>query len=347
MRHSLPFLLFLLHVFHLCGQQAQPVVLNNASLEDIPKHARPPIGWFDCGAPGMTPVDTQPSGFFGVEKRPHHGQSYVGMVTRDNHTWEKIGQLLPLRLEQGQGYALTVYLAQSRFYISYSMTTTLEVNYVAPTRLRIWGGYNNCDCRALLAESQPINHTDWVPYQFRFVADQSYTHLTLEAFYASGTSSDKKNGHLLIDDLSPIYLLNEDQTAIDTLPTLSVEYKKETSLSSFVEDTGPKLRPNNAQLFWEQHAFLDEKGLAWTTNQYAWQLAQAVRHHPTSQLIITIDKPRFIFERLQEELTAMLTQAGLKANADFVIKPWKRRYRKQDWLWPVENTGVTMQVKEF
>jgi len=73
--------------------EAQIIPLNNPSFEDTPSIGITPKCWLDCGMPGETPPDIQPNQFR-VDKSPQHGNTYLGMVTRDSDTWEAVGQML-------------------------------------------------------------------------------------------------------------------------------------------------------------------------------------------------------------------------------------------------------------
>ena len=90
-------LLTLLPAFAL-AQQA--IVLDNPSFEGKPGSSRVPEGWSSCGPAGETDPDIQP-GFFGCTLKAAEGSSFVGMVTRDNYTWESLSQKLPAPLDSG------------------------------------------------------------------------------------------------------------------------------------------------------------------------------------------------------------------------------------------------------
>ena len=126
---------------------ASGFALSNPSFEDIPRQGHPPRGWYDCGFPGETPVDVHPAAisaedtanFFGVDNRPHDGNTYLGMVVRDNDTYEAVSQRFTSgRLEAGTCYTFSVYLARETGYFSASKANDLRtVNYDTPTKLRI------------------------------------------------------------------------------------------------------------------------------------------------------------------------------------------------------------------
>ncbi len=181
----------------------EPILLANPSFEDLPLASRPPAGWYDCGFPEESPPDTQP-GAFEVNKPPYDGQSYLGMVVRDNDTWEMVSQRLSRPLEPGKCYEFTLYMARSMIYVSPSRVSNEQANYTTPAKLRIWGGAGYCNKAELLAESNLVINERWLQYNFRFEPKQYHTFIVLEAYYKTPTLFPY-NGHILIDNASPIY----------------------------------------------------------------------------------------------------------------------------------------------
>ncbi|MCB0643853.1 MAG: OmpA family protein [Phaeodactylibacter sp.] len=184
------------------------ITLNNPSFEDTPRQGIPPQGWQDCGFDTETPPDVQPSdstmaAFFEVTKKAFEGDTYLGMVVRDNETWEKVSQRLSGPLEPGQCYEFSIYLCRSELYVSQSRSTFREVNYTTPARLRIWGGSGYCKPKELLGETTQIINTRWLQYNFRFKPTERHTYIMLEAFYNTPTLFPY-NGNVLVDNASPI-----------------------------------------------------------------------------------------------------------------------------------------------
>ena len=93
--------------FGMSAQKDAPIVLTNPSFEDLPKMGETPTGWYNCGKAGETPPDVQPGGWT-VAKPANHGQTYLGLVVRDNETWEGVGQRLPRPVEAGQCYEFSL-----------------------------------------------------------------------------------------------------------------------------------------------------------------------------------------------------------------------------------------------
>ncbi|MEZ4994265.1 MAG: OmpA family protein, partial [Saprospiraceae bacterium] len=184
-------------------QGQDTIYLTNPSFEDYPRPGKPPTGWYDCGFPGETPPDVQPDATFSVSKAASHGDSYMGMVVRDNDTWESVSQRLSRPLQKGKCYSFSMDLARSELYISVSRVSEETANYATPAKLRIYGGFGYCDKQYLLAESKLIINHRWLRYNFRFEPLADYTYLILEVFYQTPTLFPY-NGNVLLDNASPV-----------------------------------------------------------------------------------------------------------------------------------------------
>lgn len=189
---------------------AQPdpgvIVLRNPSFEDIPRHSRPPVGWNDCGfVEQESPPDVHPDPLnqFQVGSSPQHGSTFLGMVVRDNDTWESVGQELNEPFVGGQCYDFRIQLARSRFYISRSRITAERENYVKPIKLRIFGGFDFCERLELLGETPLVGNYDWKEYAIKLTPAKDYTHIVFEAFYKT-PSLVPYNGNLLLDNASTL-----------------------------------------------------------------------------------------------------------------------------------------------
>ncbi|MCB9281600.1 MAG: hypothetical protein H6562_22115 [Lewinellaceae bacterium] len=194
----------LMLIFLSLSAFSQEIRLLNPSFEGMPYPGKTPALWRDCGFAGETPPDIQPEPTFGVTKSAYQGSTYLGMVTRDNGTWEKIGQKLPVPLEINQCYVIRMMLAQSEIYASISRVTNQPDNYIHPVRLMIWGGLDVCSPAELLAASPPIDHKDWTEYAFILKPKkQKYDYIFLEARYLN-TNDPPYNGNILVDAVSAI-----------------------------------------------------------------------------------------------------------------------------------------------
>lgn len=187
---------------------AQVITMLNPGFEGVPGHATIPPSWMNCGAPNESPPDTGPVSAFNVNKAPFAGESYLGMVTRDNNTTESAATYLTEVLVQGQCYRFSLAVAKSASYYSVSRAKNIPTNYNHPTRFKIWGGVEGCDKGELLAESPIVKHEDWQVYTFIIKPKMaSYSVITLETCYPRDDPPFFTNGNILLDDASAFIML--------------------------------------------------------------------------------------------------------------------------------------------
>lgn len=187
---------------------SQTIELRNSSFEDAPRHSTTPYGWYDCGQVEETPPDIQP-GSFGVFKKAADAKTYLGLVTRDNDTWEGVGQRLSQPMQAGECYNFSISLARAEKYISISKTTRVEENFNKPIRLRVWGGTSYCSKKEKLAETITIKHTSWKEYSFKLNPKSNYNYIFLEAFFEP--TLFPYNGNILIDECSSLVPCDEEK----------------------------------------------------------------------------------------------------------------------------------------
>jgi hypothetical protein len=185
------------------GQKPVIIKLNNPSFEDYPGAAHTPKGWFDCGFTGESAPDVQPSGLFSCTKLAYKDSTYIGMVVRDNNTWEALGQKLRKQLLKNVKYSFSLYACQSELYMGTSQLSGTSANYTTPSIIRIWGGNDLCKKTEMLAESPLIDFKDWKKLDFTFSPKANYRYFTIEAFYKVPTAIPY-NGNILIDNASAI-----------------------------------------------------------------------------------------------------------------------------------------------
>ncbi len=202
-KYNITIILALFGLFSLLNaQDPQTINLANPSFEDYQRAGKPPTGWIDCGKPGETPPDVQP-GSFQVSHPAQQGTTYLGLVTRDNETWEGVGQRLSSPMEPGECYQFRIYLTASDEYFSPSRTNKDGEFFVKPVKLQIWGGNGYCDKRELLGESDLVTNNDWKEFQFVLKPKRAYKFIVLEAFYKTPVLFPY-NGNLLVDNASAL-----------------------------------------------------------------------------------------------------------------------------------------------
>lgn len=210
--------------FVICSNQLYSQVekvytwFNNPSFEESPKQSIKPIGWKNCGFEGETEPDIHPNGFWEVNTKASHGKTYLGMVVRENETWEMISQVLDNKLKKNGCYYFTIDLCMSEKYVSAVRTSDrskfeegrYEIkNFNTPIILNIWGSNQTCETEELLATSAPIHHPEWREYYFEMHPKNNYRYILFEAYYNPNVETKNKsyNGNILLDNLSPIYTL--------------------------------------------------------------------------------------------------------------------------------------------
>lgn len=192
---------------------ADTIKLGNPSFEDIPRAGGsafplPIIGWFDCGRskfPSETPPDIHPANSaWQVSKQPQHGATYLGIVVRDDETWESLSQAFSAPLKAGECYAMSVYLCRSERYMS-RRTEKGDSLYPfdRPAVLRIYGGKSFCEEGELLAVSEPVSDFNWKEYTFKLEPSMDHRYITIQAFYKTPVLVPY-NGHVLVDNISSI-----------------------------------------------------------------------------------------------------------------------------------------------
>jgi hypothetical protein len=192
------------------------IKIENKSFEDEPNTASTPEGWNNCGFNGETPPDIHeynPRGsYFGVKHKPLHGRTYLGLVARDNKTWESIDQRLPSPLLKDSAYKFSIHLSQSYIYLSQSRISSREASFTTPAILRVWGSNADCGRTELLAMTDPVDHNKWHEYELLLKPKNgSYQTLVLEVYYAGQgeTIVNPTNGHILLDKMSDIVLVRQ------------------------------------------------------------------------------------------------------------------------------------------
>jgi hypothetical protein len=195
--------------------------------DDVNAASTLPGGWETCSFIGESYPDLQP-GSFGVTMKPYHGKSYVGMVGRDNGTFESITQRLITKLKAGVCYTMSLYLAKSPKYESFTHTSDKEVNYNRPLKLILWGS-DNTSCKIttdkILAVSPPANSNRWQKFTFFFKPDVDVTRIHFSAYFVV----DKYyNGNILLDSLSQIIPVNCTDLSISPAVKSSIVAQTDT-----------------------------------------------------------------------------------------------------------------------
>lgn len=190
--------------------QYDTIRITNGSFEDYPRaggrDTRTIKAWYDCGKrnfPGESAPDIHPIDFWQVKLPASDGKTYLGLVVRDNESWESVSQRLTVPITRGKCYKFSVDLARSNKYLSGSRSIpgNQEVQYTRPTVLKVWASNGYCGQNELIAESVPVKNFNWEQYDFEFKAKSSHLFITIEAFYKTPVLLPY-NGHILVDGIT-------------------------------------------------------------------------------------------------------------------------------------------------
>ncbi len=175
--------------------------ITNPSFEDTPRQNYPPEGWFDCSFHNESPIDVHgyESEFFGVKELPADGETFVGMVTRDNETYEGISTKVLQPLLADSTYEISIMVKQASAYNSISRATSRPVNYINPTLLEAWAGQLSCQMNTFLWEYKVEGYGNWDLVTFNLTPEKNIRYLSLYARHPE--NAEYTNGHILIDDL--------------------------------------------------------------------------------------------------------------------------------------------------
>ena len=206
------FLLLSVLFFLSCKVKQNLTLVNptpNWSFEGNPGFGRLgtklPEGLIDCGFSGETSPDVfdGSDNEFGVVQSPFEGRTYLGMVVRENETWERISIKLDKPLQRNREYSFSIYLCRSPNYEAKRKSSGVfpPTQYTTPCRLRIWGALNECEEVGMLGETDTIKHSEWKEYKFDIIPDSDFSFVILEAFYRDSIPFPY-NGNILLDNAS-------------------------------------------------------------------------------------------------------------------------------------------------
>jgi outer membrane protein OmpA-like peptidoglycan-associated protein len=196
--------------------QTDVITLSNPSFEDTPRkggQVNGIKGWYDCGIlnfPEESAPDIHPQDFWENTKQASHKETYLGMVVRDNETYESVSQRMSSSMKAGQCYSFSMelsrsskYLSGSRFALENNGDKSQNYSYTTPAVIRVWGGLGYCDTKELLAETVPVRHSEWKTYPFKLSPSFNHKVITIEVYYKVPVLIPY-NGHVLVDNCSDI-----------------------------------------------------------------------------------------------------------------------------------------------
>lgn len=217
--------LFFVLLFPLCVMAQEVFEWENPSFEENERGvAKTPRGWTALTAESRyAEADIQP-GFFGCFTEPFFGDNYLGLVMRDNGTFEGIYQSFKHPFLKDSFYSFSVWAARSDEYNSITFASLDKpVKFNTPATLVVLGITENKPAEfEFLAQSSLVISTGWQRIDFTFKPrKKNYNSIAL-AVLPEGDDLPIKNGNVLIDNVSPVIHLPL-QTFSDT--TLGIQKK--------------------------------------------------------------------------------------------------------------------------
>lgn len=165
------------------------ITVINPSFEDTPADATTPHGWHKCNE--STTPDILP-GFWGVYTESAQGNTYIGMITRSDGSYETIGQRLSKTCKKQECYVASIELAHSKTYTGFNKAI----------KLQIYLGDSKCNTEQLIFESPIIKHVNWKKYPIKFTPKENYDYIIIRAYHPRNGKPIKSN--ILIDNFSSI-----------------------------------------------------------------------------------------------------------------------------------------------
>lgn len=165
------------------------ITVINPGFEDTPSDATVPQGWSACA--WLTTPDILP-GYWGVYNEPDEGDTYAGIITRENGTFESFGQRLSAPVLPETCYQMSIKLAHSMVYAGYGR----------PIKLRVWLSNELCGESQLIFTSPLIDHEEWKTYTIPFTPTKKGQYIMFEAYIKDGKFNHK--GNVLMDNMSSI-----------------------------------------------------------------------------------------------------------------------------------------------
>jgi len=312
--------------------QSSPILLLNPSFEDTPEHSKPPRGWYFCGQPGESPPDVHPNPYFDVYQQAAHGNTFVGLVVRDNYTWEALGQKLQEPLIAGQCYQFSLQACRTNYYRSVSRKTGQSAGYTDPIRIRIWGADSNCNHIELLTASEPVVDTFWTTFTFRFQPNSDYPFFILEAFYPSD-SAQIYRGNVLLDDCSPLLPIDCRSEEIQAHPLNPSFFTPKTpeEMKALIRKNTPGINFGYGTVELTNQYYKDDNGTIFQDNLALHQLVFALGTSELCSIVIAVDGPgNYLRDQRIEMLKNKLYYMGLPLHL-FRVQPFRKRDRKQQW----------------
>ena len=138
-----------------------------------------------------------------VTAAPSDGNTFLGMVARNDGSYEMIAQELTVPVSQMKCYSFSIDLMKSQTLKSGLNHVVETKNFTSDLKLLILGGNDGFVPDEVLHTSESVGHHDWKTYHISFRPTQQYKNLFLQVRCAD-SSFDDCLGNLLLDNIKDV-----------------------------------------------------------------------------------------------------------------------------------------------
>lgn len=138
---------------------------------------------------------------FGVKTKPHQGDVFVSLVTRENETYESIGVKLNSNFKKDHTYLISFYTALSETYLSPYPENYGSKSFSKPISLKV-------HIRHYVENSFEVASIDLnADYSWKenVISFKSPCYCDFLSFEVRNQGEEVYNGHVLVDSFSDIY----------------------------------------------------------------------------------------------------------------------------------------------
>ena len=160
------------------------------------------LSWDNCNrmyAHSPFDVHAANTNYWEVRADPSDGNTFIGMVTREDGSTESISQKLLNPLQMDSCYMFTIDVMVTEKYKSHVSTRAFLQNFTNPVSLKIFLANTSCEKETLIYTSRPITSKDWETLEITFTADDDFEYIIFAVDHL--LSKEPKNGHVLLDNI--------------------------------------------------------------------------------------------------------------------------------------------------
>lgn len=312
--------------------QADTLPLANPSFEQLRDRSAHPAGWLNYGFTGRPPATSikPPPDTDSLYDAPD-GERFLSLRLFEDERWDAIGQELAATLKMDSCYELRLMAA---------------LPAEKGLRLQLLGTAGQNQTPFFIAETPFIRHAGWQAYTLSFCAPQPTRYLILRPFYHEDAPKPYYS-ELFLDDLL-LHPLNEISQ------TRQITFVQQASISPYELLMKELIEPLRQ---WGPRIQFDDQGglTGWKFTEERprriyhpaiQRIIQILDRYPDSELVIVLGKSARSSARYgkrKRTLQRAFRAAGLPKDR-FTIRKWTLKARDYQYLWPMDDSGITMRI---